>query len=114
MRDPISRRQAINYGLGAAAAGVLAARRRGRGPRAPRQPELPQPATLSSSGGELSVRLTGRRGVVAMNAPKPVTTYAFDGTVPGSTWEIRPGDTLRVRLRNRLPKLPRASSCRFG
>jgi FtsP/CotA-like multicopper oxidase with cupredoxin domain len=111
MRDPISRRQAISYGLGAAAARALAGRDRllrgsGRGPRTQPAPGLPQPVALRSRDGELVVRLTGRPGVVAMNAPKPVTTYTFDGTVPGHTWEIRPGDTLRVRLRNRLPKLP--------
>jgi FtsP/CotA-like multicopper oxidase with cupredoxin domain len=114
MPDPISRRQAITYGVGAVAAGALAGQRRGtvsggthgRKPWKPRQPELPQPRVLSSRDGELSVRLTTRRGIVDMNAPKLVKTNTFDGVVPGYTWELRPGDTLRVDLRNRLPELP--------
>lgn len=118
MPDPISRRQAIGYGFGAVAAGTLAARPGAvaigrdqllhgsvRGPRAS-QPEFPQPTALRSVDGELSVRLTGKPGVVDMRAPKLVRTYTFDGIVPGYTWEIRPGDTLKIDLRNRLPKLP--------
>jgi len=100
MPDPLSRRQAIGYGLGAVAAGALGGQRQGS------RRELPQPAVLRSRDGELAVRLTGRPAVVSMNAPKPVRTYTFDGIVPGYTWEIRPGDTLRVHLRNRLPRLP--------
>jgi FtsP/CotA-like multicopper oxidase with cupredoxin domain len=122
MVDPISRRQAITYGLGAVAAGALAngqraagltrlargsgGARAGRGLRVPREPELPQPGVLCSVDGELKVRLTGVPGVVDMNAPKLVRTYTFNGLVPGYTWELRPGDTLKVLLRNRLPKLP--------
>jgi FtsP/CotA-like multicopper oxidase with cupredoxin domain len=111
----ISRRKAITYGAGAVAAGVLgggigldAARARGlaRGARPALDPELPQPRVLSSVDGELSLRLTGIPGVVDMNAPKPVRTYTFDGLVPGYTWEMRAGDTLKVHLRNRLPELP--------
>jgi FtsP/CotA-like multicopper oxidase with cupredoxin domain len=70
------------------------------------EPRLPQPIVLRSSDGELGARLTGRPGMVKMNAPKLVKTYTFDGVVPGYTWEVRPGDTLKVHLRNRLPKLP--------
>jgi FtsP/CotA-like multicopper oxidase with cupredoxin domain len=114
MPDPISRRQAITYGVGAVAAGALASQHlgtvsrstHGRKPRKPRQPELPQPRVLSSRDGELSVVMTGRRGFVDMNAPKLVNTYTLNGVVPGYTWELRPGDTLKVHLRNRLPKLP--------
>jgi FtsP/CotA-like multicopper oxidase with cupredoxin domain len=121
MADRISRRQAITYGLGAVAAGALAngqlaaadaaglsrlSRSAGRTLRTGRQPVLRQPGVLSSVDGELSVRLTGVPGVVDMNAPKLVKTYTFNGLVPGYTWELRPGDTLKVHLRNRLPKLP--------
>jgi FtsP/CotA-like multicopper oxidase with cupredoxin domain len=119
MPEPISRRQAITYGVGGVAAGALVGQRGGavsrstagrstggRKPWKPREPELPQPRVLSSRDGELSVRLTTRRGVVDMNAPKLVRTNTFDGVVPGYTWELRPGDTLKVHFRNRLPELP--------
>jgi hypothetical protein len=63
MPDPISRRQAITYGVGAVAAGALAGQRGGTVSRStlarkPRQPWLPQPRVLSSQDGELSVQLT--------------------------------------------------------
>jgi FtsP/CotA-like multicopper oxidase with cupredoxin domain len=119
MPDPISRRQAITYGFGAVTAGSLAGLRPGSAagpdrllhgsagrPRAPQERGLRQPIAISSRDGELAVRLTGRAGVVQMNAPKLVKTYTFDGIVPGYTWEVRPGDTLKVHLRNRLPHLP--------
>jgi FtsP/CotA-like multicopper oxidase with cupredoxin domain len=118
MVDPISRRQAITYGLGAVAAGALAgggrtlnaaglSRRSGHMLGVGRPPWLPQPRVLSSADGELSVRLVGVPGVVDMNAPKMVRTYTLGGHVPGYTWELRAGDTLKVLLQNRLPKLPR-------
>ena len=58
---------------------------------------------LSSEGGELRVALTARRGIVDLGAPRLVRTYTYNNTVPGYTWEVRGGDTLRVHLRNRLP-----------
>ena len=63
------------------------------------------PRVLRSHDGLLSVRLTGRPGVVDMRAAKPVRTYTYNNVVPGYTWEIRPGDTLRVHLVNHLPPL---------
>jgi FtsP/CotA-like multicopper oxidase with cupredoxin domain len=109
MADPFSRRQAITYGIGTAAA-LLAGGGADLEAAAARRPRheasLPQPRVLSSRHGELSVRLTGRPAVVDMNAPELVHTYTFNGVVPGYTWEIRPGDTLKVHLRNRLPELP--------
>lgn len=109
-----SRRHILGYGVAVAAAiggvaGLNDARRRadshaGRHP-VPRQPELPQPRLLRSEGRELSVRLTARPAVVGIGAARPVTTVTYDGVLPGHTWEVRPGDTLRVHLRNRLPAL---------
>jgi FtsP/CotA-like multicopper oxidase with cupredoxin domain len=104
-----SRRQVIRYGAGAAAALPLAAGRagqaRGRVAAARRPGCLPEPRVLRSRDGQLKVRLVGRPGVVDMRAARPVRTYTFNGAVPGYTWEIRPGDTLRVHLVNHLPKL---------
>jgi FtsP/CotA-like multicopper oxidase with cupredoxin domain len=108
----VSRRQAIGLGVGAAAAGALAgpvlasvtqeaaaAAAGGIGR------ELPQPRVLRSAHGELAVQLTTRPGVVDMGAPKLVRTWTYNGAVPGYTWDVRPGDTIRVHLKNRLPKL---------
>ncbi len=67
--------------------------------------ELPQPRVLKSAGGELAVTLTATPATVDMGAPLPVQTYTFDNVVPGHTWEINPGDTLRVALVNNLPPL---------
>ncbi|MGH7922808.1 MAG: multicopper oxidase family protein, partial [Candidatus Dormibacteraceae bacterium] len=49
--------------------------------------------------------LTARPGTVDMRAPRAVRTYTYDNIVPGYTWEIRPGDTLKVDLLNHLPAL---------
>ena len=107
----VSRRQAIGFGVGAAAAGALggavltrgtqdalaAASRMGR--------ELPQPRVLRSAHGELRVQLTTRPGVLDMGAPRLVKTWTYNGAVPGYTWDVRPGDTIRVHLHNLLPEL---------
>jgi FtsP/CotA-like multicopper oxidase with cupredoxin domain len=61
---------------------------------------------LKSAHGELAVTLTARPGVVHMGAPRPVKTYTYDNVVPGYTWEVNPGDTLKVDLVNRLPVCP--------
>ena len=119
MPDPMSRRRMMRYGLGAAgatlAAGVLEGQSAGRASaragspalRPARRPrELPQPRVLRSTGGVLDVRLTAVPAVVDMGAPRLVRTYTWNKVVPGHTWEIRAGDTLKVHLRNRLPHLP--------
>jgi FtsP/CotA-like multicopper oxidase with cupredoxin domain len=119
MVKPISRRQAIQSGFAAVAAshlrGALEAwlPPRLRSPVAPRSAlaagsalvELPQPKVLKSANGELAVTLTAMPGVVDMGVSQPVTTYTYDNVVPGHTWEIDPGDTLRIELVNNLPPL---------
>ncbi|HMH91544.1 MAG TPA: multicopper oxidase domain-containing protein [Streptosporangiaceae bacterium] len=114
---PISRRAVLSYGAGIAGATYagLAAKQQselahptgpaGPAPRPvpPRPAEFPTPRVLSSAGGELRVALTARRGIVDLGAPRLVRTYTFNNAVPGCTWEVRGGDTLRVHLRNRLP-----------
>ena len=116
--NPVSRRAVLGYGVGIAGATYagLAAKQHSElahpappaaGP-APRPvpghlAAFPTPRVLSSRGGELRVPLTARRGIVDLGAPKLVRTYTYNNTVPGYTWEVRGGDTLRVHLRNRLP-----------
>jgi FtsP/CotA-like multicopper oxidase with cupredoxin domain len=116
-----SRRRVLQYGVGAVTLAAVPDLLHSRWPagqqqawaaRAPRsrlgtQVELPQPRVHKSRGGELSVKLTCRPATVDMGAPVPVRTYTYDGVVPGHTWELEAGDTLRVKLINRLPKLSR-------
>ncbi len=112
MTAPISRRQLLGYGLGAAAAGAAGGalpagaasaatqqrrRRAGAGPM-----ELPQPLPQKSQGGILPVQLVAKRAMVDMGAAKLVNTYTFNGVVPGYTWDLNAGDQLQVDLINNL------------
>jgi FtsP/CotA-like multicopper oxidase with cupredoxin domain len=123
--SPINRRTVFGYSVGIAGATYagLAAKQRNElahpagpvagpapAPVTSRRPvpggrarEFPAPRVLSSADGELRVALTARRGLVDMGAPRLVSTYTYNNLVPGYTWEVRGGDTLRVHLRNRLP-----------
>jgi len=60
-----------------------------------------EPKVLSSSGGvlELDLRVAEATVAVAGNTARMLT---YNGTVPGPTLHVRPGDTLRVRLINDL------------
>jgi FtsP/CotA-like multicopper oxidase with cupredoxin domain len=113
----VTRRRAITYGVGAAAAVVVPGLRVAGWPRGTatlsadaaipqRGGELRHPQVLRSRHGRLHVNLTCRPAIVDMGAPKPVRTYTYDGVVPGYTWELRGGDVLTVDLHNRLPELP--------
>jgi FtsP/CotA-like multicopper oxidase with cupredoxin domain len=107
----MSRRQVLQLGLAAAVAGALpraltacgasvaATARRGRAD------EFRQPAVKTSAHGVLAVKLTAVPAEVDIGAAKPVTTYTYDGGLPGSTWVLDPGDTLRIELVNDLPPL---------
>jgi FtsP/CotA-like multicopper oxidase with cupredoxin domain len=111
----ISRRQAIKLGLAAAAVGALPGALTGWDPTASGPPgrsragEFHQPAVKSSAYGVLAVRLTAVPGEVDIGAAKPVGTYTYDGGLPGSTWVVNPGDTLRIELVNNLPPLHHAT-----
>lgn len=72
--------------------------------------ELPQPKAIKSADGALVVTLTATPGVVDMGAPKPVTTFTYDNVVPGHTWDVKPGDTLKIDLVNQLPELPSSTT----
>jgi len=95
-------------GASAAAATLIG---RGASARAPASPvpgastTVPLPEVLRSEGGVLDITLRAMPAVVEMGAAKPVTTCTYDGIVPGYTWEVAPGDTLRVNLVNDLPPL---------
>ncbi len=67
--------------------------------------ELPQPKVLRSEHGILALTLTCTPAMVDMGVAKLVSTYTYDSVVPGYTWEIDPGDELRIHLVNNLPPL---------
>lgn len=100
----MNRRSFIGSGAAVATGlGLSASARAQPTPRA--APEVPQPQVLRSEGGVLDTTLQAIAATVDMGAPKPVATYTYNGTVPGFTWEVVPGDTLRVNLVNDLPQL---------
>ncbi|MFN2320765.1 MAG: multicopper oxidase family protein [Dermatophilaceae bacterium] len=61
------------------------------------------PEVLTSTGGVLDVTLEAAEGSHQV-AGRTATTFAYNGSVPGPTMRLRPGDRLRVRLVNQLPQ----------
>lgn len=104
---PISRRRALVLGgLGAAsvvtgATGWIAGGATGdRLQPADTGAALAQPPVLDSRGGRLQVELTAAAGVRL--AGQDTAALGFNGSSPGATLRVRPGDELAVRLTNRL------------
>ena len=62
---------------------------------------LQEPEVLRSRGSFLDVRLEAASGSHEV-AGRRVTTLGYNGGLPGPTLRIRPGDTLRIQLVNRL------------
>jgi FtsP/CotA-like multicopper oxidase with cupredoxin domain len=62
---------------------------------------LAEPPVLRSADGRLDVSLEAGYGP-AMVGGRAVTTYAYNGQVPGPTLRLRAGDTLAVSLANRM------------
>jgi FtsP/CotA-like multicopper oxidase with cupredoxin domain len=60
----------------------------------------------ASEGGVLELRLTPAPASIDIGAEQPIGTWLYDGMLPGPTWEIRPGDVLRITVANELPALP--------
>lgn len=69
--------------------------------RAPRGDELMEPATARSQDGVLGVDLVAAAGTAEV-AGRQARVLTYNGTVPGQTWQLRPGDRLEVRLHNQL------------
>jgi FtsP/CotA-like multicopper oxidase with cupredoxin domain len=107
---PISRRRAlalITLGTASVAAGATgwvtglgAPGTRSRLRPGPAGQLLTQPTVLASRGGVLQVRLTAAAG--AWLAGRHTRALGFNGTSPGPTLRVRPGDLLQVRLANQL------------
>ncbi len=67
----------------------------------PDQAAWSEPVVLTSADGVLDLDLTvAEADVVVAGATVRMMTY--NGTVPGPTLHLRPGDTLRIRFENRL------------
>jgi len=62
---------------------------------------LPTPQELRSSNGLLELELAAAPVMLPWNGGERYA-LAYNGSVPGPTLRVRPGDTLRVRLRNSL------------
>jgi len=105
---PISRRRALGLlGLGTAgvAAGTVGWALGVGAPAARTRPgtsgePLRQPNVVTSRGGVLDVTLTAAAGVLL--AGLDTSAWGFNGTSPGPTLRVRPGDALRVRLVNSI------------
>ena len=110
MTREVSRRDALQLGA-AGLAGIVTG---GVGlswtglPWAPRTPasgrvdaSLAEPAVLRSANGLLQVDLVAERSSVTL-AGRSAHPLAYNGSVPGPTWVVRPGDRILVRLQNRL------------
>ena len=69
------------------------------------QPDLPQPVVLKSVDGVLTETLISKPSVIEMGAAKPVITYSFNDMVPGRTWEVNPGDVMKIDFINDLPPI---------
>lgn len=68
----------------------------------PEDPILPTPTMISSDGQVLHVDLVISETVVCIAHRKYMRTRAINGMVPGPTIRIKPGQTLKVRLINKL------------
>ena len=73
--------------------------------RAPGDVALLRPAELRSVGGELATQFVIGYGANRI-AGDPVWLRGYNGGLAGPVLRLRPGDTLRVDMLNRLPKTP--------
>ena len=118
MHDPrIGRRQFLGTGLSAAGAGLLGwgvsgCTDRFTGPAAPLDggaranvadpPDLPEPRVIASVGGVLTASLVAATTptIIAGRIMREAVTY--DGTFPGPTLRVRPGDLVDLTFTNRI------------
>ncbi|WP_298591804.1 multicopper oxidase family protein [uncultured Kocuria sp.] len=103
--SPLTRRQLL--ALGAAGAGAAAVGgaglwwTNGGGESLGGGRELVQPEVLSSRDGVLDVALEAAPAQVRVGA-REANVQAFNGSLPGPTLRVRPGDTVQVAMTNGL------------
>ncbi|MET3948712.1 FtsP/CotA-like multicopper oxidase with cupredoxin domain [Arthrobacter sp. UYCu512] len=103
--QPVSRRSALILGgAGAAAAATGAAgllRDQDMGIQAAGGEDLSEPQALHSADGRLQVKLSAALGQVGI-AGRDADALSYNGSLPGPTLFLRPGDRVNVTLENRL------------
>lgn len=60
---------------------------------------FPQPLEWKSDGGILSGTLEVKRTPTLLGT-RSILTLTYDGTIPGPTWRVKPGDRIKIRLVN--------------
>jgi FtsP/CotA-like multicopper oxidase with cupredoxin domain len=102
---PISRRRALQLGglglLSAAAGGTGLVLSAGSRPEPAAGGQLSEPETLRSDSGLLRVRLEAAVAALTV-AGREATVYGYNGSLPGPTLDVRPGDRVQLQLVNRL------------
>jgi FtsP/CotA-like multicopper oxidase with cupredoxin domain len=76
-------------------------------PRAPWDKDAPliQPEVRRAANGELRTTLQVRYAYKEIGGYR-LSLRSYEGTIPGPTLRVRPGDVLRIRLLNNLPPNP--------
>ncbi|MED5801833.1 multicopper oxidase family protein [Gordonia sp. Z-3] len=108
MTEPISRRRALTLGvlgIGAIAAGatglVVGTRSTSEPPSAGPDTGWPQPRVLTSENGVLEVDLDVAETDVTIG-DSTIRMLTYNGSAPGPTLHLHPGDRLRIHLHNGL------------
>ena len=97
-----SRRELMALGLGSAAlAGLAACSRSDRSAIGPGGAPFAQPKVLSSRDGRLELTLRAEAGTVPFGDGHRFA-YTYNGTSPGPTLRVRPGDRLVITHENHL------------
>jgi FtsP/CotA-like multicopper oxidase with cupredoxin domain len=107
-RRPVGRRDMLRLAAGAAAVGVVGRGLilpRGGAPLVAAAEPLIQPEVRTSRDGVLDTTLTASVMPVAV-AGRTAIMSVYEGSIPGPTLRVRPGDRLRINLVNRLSLLP--------
>jgi FtsP/CotA-like multicopper oxidase with cupredoxin domain len=115
------RRHGLQAFVVAAALGLLAAFLTiGRGQTSPGHhgPRFPQPQVRHASHGTLRTTLHARLATNTLvdqfsGETRHVRTPTFEGTIPGPTLVVKPGDTLSLDLVNDLPPNPEVQRMGF-
>lgn len=103
--EPISRRQVLVLG-GLGTAGIIAGSTglflSANSGYVPTTTEgIVEPTTLKSVNGALQLKLTSAEGPARI-AGRQATALTYNGGLPGPTWRVRPGDTVKVLVENQL------------